>query len=130
MRQNIFEYIYYMCSLSVFGHQTFSDQNCRLSKQFWFCSHKMCSLCILYSAKLWRGKTLVNLAKRSSIANILPNQIPDSLIIIATNGSYCKFAKVFLVKTLKRSICQSFTPPAFCTIWYSTCCFFFKLNFS
>ena len=34
---------------------------------------------IPYSAKLWRGKTLANLAKRSSFANILPNQIPDSL---------------------------------------------------
>ena len=61
---------------------------------------------LLYSAKLWQGKTLVNLVKQSSFTNILPNQIP-----IVTNGSYCKFAK-----TLKQSICQSFAPPTFCAI--------------
>ena len=32
--------------------------------------------------------------------------------------SYCKFAKDFLVKTLKRLIHQSFTPSEFFTIWY------------
>ena len=34
---------------------------------------------VLYNAKLWRGKTLADLAKQLSFANILPNQIPDSL---------------------------------------------------
>ena len=72
---------------------------------------------ILYSAKLWQGKTLTNLAKQSSFANILPNLIPDWLYLV-TNGSYCKFTNVFLAKTLKRSIRQSFTPPTFCAIRY------------
>ena len=66
---------------------------------------------LLYSAKLWQGKTLVNLVKQSSFTNILPNQIP-----IVTNGSYCKFAKISLAKTLKQSIRQSFAPPTFCAI--------------
>ena len=38
---------------------------------------------------------------------------PNSRFTIVTKG---KFANVFLAKTLKRSICQSFTPPTFCTI--------------
>ena len=33
-------------------------------------------------------------------------------------ASYCKFANVFLAKTLKRSIRQSFAPPTFCAIRY------------
>ena len=35
---------------------------------------------IPYSAKLWWGKTLANLAKRMSFANVLTNQIPGSLL--------------------------------------------------
>ena len=37
-------------------------------------------LLIPYSTKRWWGKTLVNLAKRMSFANIFPSQIPDPLI--------------------------------------------------
>ena len=48
-----------------------------------------------YSAKFWRGKTL---AKGTSFANILPSQIPDSLKWLIYS---CKFANVFLAKTLK-----------------------------
>ena len=59
------------------------------------------TILIPYSAKLWRGKSLANLAKRSSFANILPR------FTIVTNGSYCKFANGFLAKALKQSICQS-----------------------
>ena len=56
------------------------------------------SLLIPYSAKFWRGKTLANLAKRTSFANILRSQIPDSLKWLIYS---CKFANVFLAKTLK-----------------------------
>ena len=49
-----------------------------------------------------------NLAK---LTNVLPSQIPDS-----PKSSYCKFAKVFLTKTLKQLIRQSFTLPEFYTI--------------
>ena len=45
---------------------------------------------------------------------------PNSRFTIVTNGSYCKFANVFFTKTLKQSIRQSFTPPTFCTIRYSS----------
>ena len=37
--------------------------------------------------------------------------------IMLTN--YCKFANIFLAKTLKRLIHESFTLPKFCTIWYA-----------
>ena len=41
---------------------------------------------------------------------------PNSRFIIVTNGSYCKFANVFLAKTLKRLIRQSFTLPTLSNI--------------
>ena len=44
---------------------------------------------------------------------------PNFRFTIITNGRHCKFANSFLTKTLKQSIHQRFTPPTFCTIWYS-----------
>ena len=41
---------------------------------------------------------------------------PNSRFTIITNGSYCKFVNVFLAKTLKQSIRQSFTLSKFCAI--------------
>ena len=41
---------------------------------------------------------------------------PNSRLTKVANVSYCKFVNIFLTKTLKRSIRQSFTPPKFCAI--------------
>jgi len=41
---------------------------------------------IPYSAKFWRGKTLVNLVNRISFANILPNQIYFFFVKLSTSG--------------------------------------------
>ena len=41
----------------------------------------------------------------------------NSRFTIATNGSYCKFANVFLAKNLELSIRQNFTLPMFCAIY-------------
>ena len=45
----------------------------------YICMCKQYCLQLPYSAKWWRGKTLVNLVKQTSFANILPSQIPDPL---------------------------------------------------
>ena len=44
---------------------------------------------------------------------------PNSAFTEVTNVSYsCKFANIFLTKTLKLSIHRSLTPPKFCAIQY------------
>ena len=70
---------------------------------------------LLYSTKFWRRKTLANLAKRTSFANILPRF--TKVCMYVANVSYFKFTNIFLTKTLKQSICQSFTLPL-----YGNCC--------
>ena len=42
------------------------------------CIYVVAKLSIHYSAKFWQRKTLANLVKRISFANILPNQISYS----------------------------------------------------
>ena len=71
---------------------------------------------IPYSAKFWREENFGEFGE-----TIITRQYftqPNSRFTVVTNGSYCKFANVFLAKTLKRSIPQSFTPPTFCEIRY------------
>ena len=46
---------------------------------------------------------------------------PNSRFTKVSNVSYCKLTNIFLAKTLKRSICPSFTPPTFCAIRYIIC---------
>ena len=41
---------------------------------------------------------------------------PNSKFTKVANVSYCKFANIFLAKTLKQLIRQSFTLPKFCAI--------------
>ena len=67
---------------------------------------------VLYNTKFWQGKTLVNLAKQMPFANILATQ-PNSRFTKIANIGCCKFANIFLIKTPKRSIRQSFIPPNF-----------------
>ena len=43
---------------------------------------------------------------------------PNSRFTKVANVSYCKFTNIFLAKTLKRLIRQSFTPSKFWAIWY------------
>ena len=79
--------------------------------------NKCCVISVTNSSLLYRivqnfgeGKLGVTIVIRQYFTQ------PNSRFTIGTNGSYCKFANVFLAKTLKRSIRQSFTPPTFCAI--------------
>ena len=69
---------------------------------------------IPYSAKFWRGENFGEFGETNAIRQYFTQ--PNSMFTKVANVSYCKFVNIFLTKTLKRSIRQSFIPPKFCAI--------------
>ena len=61
---------------------------------------------ILYSTKFWRGKTLWRIWQNVTRQYFTQ---PNSRFTKVANISYCKFPNIFLAKTLKQLIRQSFT---------------------
>ena len=70
---------------------------------------------ILYSAN-FGGENFGKFGETNVICQYFTQ--PNSRFTKVANVSYCKFANIFLAKTLKQSIHQSFTPPTFCIIQY------------
>ena len=76
---------------------------------YWFISFSWHHHIIPYSRKLWQGETLGTLAKWMSFPNILPAKLQIHWKWFNVKGlRYCKFANVFLAKTLKWLIHQGF----------------------
>ena len=75
---------------------------------------------IPYSAKFGRGKNFGEFGKTNVIHQYFIQ--PVSRFTKVANVRYCKFANIFLAKTLKWSIRPKFCPSKFCAIWYAILC--------
>ena len=73
----------------------------------------VCTGLIPYSAKFGGGKSWRIWRNECHLPIFHPARFTK-----VANVSYCKFANIFLAKTLKQLICQSFTPSEFCAIRY------------
>ena len=78
-------------------------------------------LSIPYSGKVWWGKSLAklaNLAKLQVIRQLKPAKFPWQIGSTSSSSKSSTFAKLFLVKTSRCPIRQTFPPPNFPAIRY------------